>query len=55
VAVATFVVLMGMERLWAHSPAPLTVVGGAIAASWYFGLHALGVSTVGAIPQGCLR
>ncbi|MFN7570969.1 MAG: SulP family inorganic anion transporter [Betaproteobacteria bacterium] len=52
VAVATFVVLIGMERLWAHSPAPLVAVGGAIAASWYFGLHALGVSTVGLIPQG---
>jgi SulP family sulfate permease len=27
-------------------------VGGAIAASWFFGLQALGVSTVGLIPQG---
>ena len=27
-------------------------VGGAIAASWFFGLKALGVSTVGLIPQG---
>ena len=52
VAAATFAVLIGMERLWAHSPAPLVAVGGAIAASWYFGLDALGVSTVGPIPQG---
>jgi high affinity sulfate transporter 1 len=52
VAAATFAVLIGMERLWSHSPAPLVAVGGAIAASWYFGLHALGVSTVGLIPQG---
>ena len=52
VAVATFVVLIGMERLWPHSPAPLVAVGGGIAASWYFGLTALGVSTVGLIPQG---
>src|SRR4029453_1225355 len=52
VAVATFIVLMGMERLWPHSPAPLVAVGGGIAASWYFGLQALGVSTVGLIPQG---
>ncbi len=52
VAAATFVVLIGMERLWPHSPAPLVAVGGAIAASWYFGLPALGVSTVGLIPQG---
>ena len=41
-----------MERLWPHSPAPLVAVGGGIAASWFFGLKALGVSTVGLIPQG---
>jgi sulfate permease, SulP family len=52
VAVATFAVLIGMERLWPHSPAPLVAVGGGIAASWYFGLKAAGVSTVGLIPQG---
>ena len=52
VAVATFSVLFLMERLWPHSPAPLVVVGGSIAASWFFGLHAAGVSTVGLIPQG---
>jgi sulfate permease, SulP family len=52
VAVATFVVLIGMERLWPHSPAPLVAVGGGIAASWFFGLKAAGVSTVGLIPQG---
>ncbi|HET9701612.1 MAG TPA: SulP family inorganic anion transporter, partial [Burkholderiales bacterium] len=52
VALATFVVLIGMERLRPHSPAPLVAVGGAIAASWFFGLKALGVSTVGLIPQG---
>jgi high affinity sulfate transporter 1 len=52
VAAATFAILIGMERLWPHSPAPLVAVGGAIAASWFFGLHALGVSTVGLIPQG---
>jgi SulP family sulfate permease len=51
-AAATFAVLIGMERLWPHSPAPLVAVGGAIAASWFFGLKALGVSTVGLIPQG---
>ena len=45
-------VLIGMERLWPHSPAPLVAVGGGIAASWFFGLKALGVSTVGLIPQG---
>ncbi len=52
VAVATFAVLIGMERKWPHSPAPLVAVGGAIAASWFFGLQAMGVSTVGLIPQG---
>ncbi len=52
VAVATFAVLIGMERLWPHSPAPLVAVGGGIAASWFFGLQAMGVSTVGLIPQG---
>ena len=34
VAAATFAILIGMERLWPHSPAPLVAVGGAIAASW---------------------
>ena len=52
VAVATFVILIGMERLWPHSPAPLVAVGGAIAASWFLGLQQLGVSIVGLIPQG---
>jgi sulfate permease, SulP family len=52
VAAATFAVLIGMERLWPHSPAPLVAVGGGIAAAWCFGLQALGVSTVGLIPQG---
>jgi SulP family sulfate permease len=49
---ATFVVLLGMERLWPHSPAPLVAVAGGIAATWLFGLEARGVSTVGLIPQG---
>lgn len=52
VAAATLIVLIGMERLWPHSPAPLVAVGGGIAASWLFGLHSEGVSTVGLIPQG---
>ena len=52
VAVATFVVLIGMERLWPHSPAPLVAVAGGIAAAWLLGLKALGVSLVGLIPQG---
>src|SRR6185436_11643853 len=52
VAAATFAILIGMEKLWPHSPAPLVAVGAAIAASWYFGLKALGVSIVGVIPRG---
>ncbi len=52
VAGATFFVLIGMELLRPHSPAPLVVVGGSIAASWYFGLAERGVATVGLIPQG---
>ena len=52
VAVVTLLVLLGMERLWPHSPAPLIAVGGGIAAAWFLGLQAVGVSTVGLIPQG---
>ena len=52
VAMATFAILIGMERLKPHSPAPLVAVGGAIAASWFFGLEERGVSTVGLIPRG---
>ena len=52
VSAATFVILVGMERLWPHAPAPLVAVAGAIAASWFLGLQAHGVSIVGLIPQG---
>ena len=52
VAAATFAVLIGMERLWPHSPAPLVAVAGGIAAAWLLGLEAMGVSLVGLIPQG---
>jgi high affinity sulfate transporter 1 len=52
VAAATLLVLVGMERLLPHSPAPLVAMGGGIAAVWLLDLAALGVSTVGAIPQG---
>ena len=52
VAAATLVVLIGMERLWPHSPAPLVAVGGGIAAAWLFGLEGQGVAIVGLIPQG---
>src|SRR6186713_2708219 len=52
---ATLVILVGMERLWPHSPAPLVAVGGGILASWLLGLEAHGVATVGAIPGGLPR
>src|SRR5262247_2014018 len=52
VAAATLLVLIGMERLIPHSPAPLVAIGGGIAVAWFFGLQAHGVSTVGLIPQG---
>ena len=52
VAAATLLVLIGMERLLPHSPAPLVAVGGGIAAAWFLGLEARGVSTVGLIPPG---
>ena len=52
VAGASFALLVGMERWKPHSPAPLLAVGLAIAASWFFGLQAAGVATVGEIPRG---
>ncbi|MDH4338374.1 MAG: SulP family inorganic anion transporter [Candidatus Krumholzibacteria bacterium] len=55
VGAVTFAVLIVMERRWPRSPAPLVAVGGAIAASWFFGLQARGVSTVGLIPPGFPR
>jgi len=51
VAGVSMAVLIGMERLWHHSPAPLVCVAGAIIASWLLGLDARGVSIVGHIPQ----
>ena len=52
VAVVSFAVLLGMERLFAHSPAPLVAVGGGILATWLLDLNGLGVSSVGVIPRG---
>lgn len=52
VAAGTLLILLGMERLWPHSPAPLVAVGGGIAASWLFGLEGQGLAVVGLIPQG---
>ncbi len=52
VAAATFAVLLGMERMWPRSPAPLAAVAGAIAAAWIWSLGDHGVALVGYIPQG---
>lgn len=52
VAAATMALLIGMDRVWPHSPAPLVAIGAGIAASWLFGLAGLGVGTVGLIPAG---
>lgn len=52
VTLMTLLVLLGMNRQWPHSPAPLVVVGAGIAASWFLGLEMQGVNTVGHIPQG---
>ncbi|MER2268301.1 SulP family inorganic anion transporter [Methylobacterium oxalidis] len=52
VAATTLAVLVCMEWLKPHSPAPLATVAASIAASWLLGLSAAGVSTVGTIPQG---
>ncbi len=52
VAAATLVGLVVLERLKPHSAAPLLAVGAGIAATWWLGLEAKGVSVVGKIPQG---
>jgi high affinity sulfate transporter 1 len=51
VGLIALLALFAMERLKPHSPAPLLVVAAGIAGSWALGLSALGVSTVGFIPQ----
>ncbi|MBI1690169.1 SulP family inorganic anion transporter [Methylorubrum rhodesianum] len=48
----TLAVLLAMEWLKPHSPAPLGAVAAAVAASWLLDLSAAGVSIVGPIPQG---
>jgi high affinity sulfate transporter 1 len=52
IAVLTMLLLVGMKKWRPHSPAPLVVVAGGIAASALFGLNAMGVATVGLIPRG---
>lgn len=52
VGLSTLAVLIGLARFVPRAPAPLIAVGGAIAASWLFGLQAHSVAIVGAIPTG---
>ncbi|AYD65860.1 SulP family inorganic anion transporter [Achromobacter sp. B7] len=52
VALATLILLIGIERFLPNIPAPLIAVGGGILASWILALQAVGVSTVGQIPHG---
>lgn len=52
VAAGTIGCLLLVNRLWPRAPAPVIAVGAAIAASFYLGLEAAGVSLVGAIPAG---
>ncbi|MFC3914299.1 SulP family inorganic anion transporter [Pseudaeromonas sharmana] len=51
-ALVTLGILIGMERFWPHSPAPLVAVGIAIAAAWGLDLAPAGLSIVGIIPRG---
>lgn len=52
IGITTLLILLGLERFFKHSPAPLVAVGVCICASWIFGLDEHGVSIVGKIPQG---
>ena len=52
VAVATFAVIIVVEKFFKRAPAPLIAIGGGIAASALLGLNAMGVSVVGEIPGG---
>lgn len=52
IALATMLLLVGMEWRFSHSLAPLFGVAGGIALVWGWGLDGQGVSIVGAIPTG---
>ena len=52
VGACTIAFLAVSERVRPHSPVPLVAVALGILASWWLGLDARGVATVGNIPQG---
>jgi sulfate permease, SulP family len=51
IGATALIALLATERVWPHSPAPLIAVSAGIIVSWLFGLDAMGVATVGFIPQ----
>lgn len=52
VAASALLILLGMERLKPHSPAPIFVVAICLLCSWLFDWHAQGIAIVGEIPLG---
>ena len=52
VGAAMLAILVGLERFVPRAPAPLVAIALGVAASGLFALHALGVETLGHIPQG---
>jgi len=52
VAIATIVLLVGVERIFPRAPAPLIAVATGIAGMNLLGLEAHGVMSVGQVPQG---
>lgn len=49
---STLLILLGMERLKPHSPAPIMVVLFCLLCSWLFDWQAKGIAIVGDIPMG---
>jgi high affinity sulfate transporter 1 len=52
VGIGTLAIVIGLEHLAPRAPSPLVAVAGGIAASYFLGLQAAGVSVVGHIPGG---
>ena len=52
VSLATLTVLVSMERIRPHSPAPVFVVIICLFCSWLFDWHKQGIAIVGSIPMG---
>ncbi len=49
--IASLAGLIAMERYWPRAPAPLVAIAIAVSVSWFMAAGALGVATVGFIPQ----